>query len=147
MNDLVLSKNGVISSTLSPLFLGFDKEFDRLTKMIDSTEFKHSTYPPYNIKNINDTEYEIEIAVAGFDKSELSVDIEDGKLVVRGEAKEKDDNATYTYRGIAKRKFALSFALADTVEIVDAKKDDGMLIIRLFNNIPENKKPRTIKIG
>jgi molecular chaperone IbpA len=146
MNDLVM-KNNVISSTLSPLFLGFDREFDRLTKMIDSHEFKNSTYPPYNIKSLNDTEYEIEIAVAGFDKSELSVDIEDGKLLVRGDGKEKEDNATYTYRGIAKRKFTLSFALADTVEIVDAKKNDGMLSIKLFNNIPENKKPRSIKIG
>lgn len=148
MNDLVLSKNNVINSTLSPLFLGFDKEFDRLTKMIDSNEFRNSTYPPYNIKYLNDSDIEIEIAVAGFDKSELSVDIEDGKLLVRGDAKEdKTDKATYAYRGIAKRKFTLSFALADTVEVVDAKKDDGMLVIKLFNNVPENKKPRTIKIG
>jgi molecular chaperone IbpA len=148
MNDLVLSKNNVIKSTLSPLFLGFDKEFDRLTRMIDSNELRNTTYPPYNIKHLNDTDIEIEIAVAGFDKSELGVDIEDGKLLVRGDAKEdKTDKSTYSYRGIAKRKFTLSFALADTVEVVDAKKDDGMLVIKLFNNIPENKKPRSIKIG
>lgn len=148
MNDLVLSKNNVINSTLSPLFLGFDREFDRLTKMIDSHDFKHSTYPPYNIKKINEEQYVIEIAVAGFDKSELDVDIEDGKLLVRGEAKDGIDNdVVYTYRGIAKRKFTLSFALADTVEIVSAKKDDGILTISLLNNIPENKKPRSIKIS
>jgi molecular chaperone IbpA len=116
--------------------------------MIDSNELRNTTYPPYNIKHINDTDIEIEIAVAGFDKSELGVDIEDGKLLVRGNAKEdKTDKSTYAYRGIAKRKFTLSFALADTVEVVDAKKDDGMLVIKLFNNIPENKKPRSIKIS
>jgi len=104
-----------------------------------------STYPPYNIVQVDDGEtYLIEIAAAGFTKEDIEVSVKENQLVVTGTR--GTDDAEYLHKGIASRDFEQSFALADDVKVVDASMKDGILTIRLEREIPEHKKPRTIKI-
>ncbi len=124
--------------------------FDRLASLLDSA-LQHnpgSGYPPYNIESIEDNEYAITLAVAGFDQSELDLQTERGVLTVRGE-KKSDDKAdrNYLYQGIATRAFERKFQLADHVEVVDADLTNGMLTIKLVKEIPEAMKPKRISIG
>ena len=101
-------------------------------------------YPPYNLKKLNDDEYEIQLALAGYQKTELSVLVEDGKLVVKGEQDSAD--VEYLHKGIAERNFTRTWSLADTVKVTGSELKDGILTIKLVNEIPEEKKPQEIKI-
>lgn len=127
-------------------FVGFDDQFNRLAKMHDDLTKNIPNYPPYNIKKVDDNKYVIEIAVAGFSKSEIEVEFADDKLIVRGNAKE-DAATDYLFKGIAARNFTRTFALNDQVEIKSAGLVNGMLQIALERIIPEHKKPKKIEVS
>lgn len=130
---------------IDQFLVGFDNQFDRLSKLHDATK-NLPTYPPYNIKKIGDNKYVIEIAVAGFSKSDMTIKLEDSTLTVIGSS--NDANAeNYVYRGIGMRNFTRKFALNEQVQVIGADISNGMLRIALEQIIPEHLKPRTIQIS
>ena len=131
---------------LDQFFVGFDDQFNRLDQLYSDVTKNIPSYPPYNIRKVTDTEYRIEIAVAGFDQSEIDIELEEGsKLIVKGSS--KDESADYMYKGIAKRDFTRTFILNDEIIVKGADIVNGMLTIDLERIIPEEKKPRKIVIG
>ena len=125
--------------------VGFDSIFDRFFDM-DLT--RDSGYPPYNIRKINEAQYVIEIALAGFSKEDIEVEVTEGNLTIRSkEEKETDEDESFVHKGIAKRSFLRSFTLSDDIIVKGADLKDGMLIINLEKVIPDEKKPRLIQIG
>jgi molecular chaperone IbpA len=104
-----------------------------------------STYPPYNIKTLPNDKAEIELAVAGFKKSEINIEYKENVITVSGE-KEEENEATYAYKGIAGRTFLQRFAVSDDVVVNGAKLEDGFLTIALERIVPEAKKAKTISI-
>ena len=125
--------------------VGFDSIFDRFFDM-DTT--RDSGYPPYNIRKINEAQYVIEIALAGFSKEDIEVEVTEGNLTIRSkEEKETDEDESFVHKGIAKRSFLRSFTLSDDIIVKGADLKDGMLIINLEKVIPDEKKPRLIQIG
>ena len=125
--------------------VGFDSIFDRFFDM-DTT--RDSGYPPYNIRKINEAQYVIEIALAGFSKDDIEVEVTEGTLAVRSK-KEEETNGddSFVHKGIAKRSFLRSWTLSDDIIVQGADLKDGMLIINLEKVIPDEKKPRLIQIG
>ena len=125
--------------------VGFDSIFDRFFDM-DTT--RDSGYPPYNIRKINEAQYVIEIALAGFSKDDIEVELTEGNLAVRSK-KEEETNGddSFVHKGIAKRSFLRSWTLSDDIIVQGADLKDGMLIINLEKVIPDEKKPRLIQIG
>ena len=101
-------------------------------------------YPPYNVIKQDDDTYVVEIALAGFDKSDITVTTDKDQLVVKGE--QDKEETEYTYKGIATRSFTRSFALAEFMVVTNAEFDNGMLSITIERIVPEDKKPKTIKI-
>lgn len=124
--------------------VGFEPILKRLAE-ITETMPKIPTYPPYNIKKIDENKYVIEMAVAGFGKQDLELELQDGTLTVKGNV--VSDDSEYLYKGIAERAFTRQFTLADTVEIKNADLINGMLKIWLERFVPEEKKPKKINIG
>ncbi len=124
--------------------IGFEPILKRLAE-ITETMPKIPTYPPYNIKKIDENKYVIEMAVAGFGKQDLELELQDGTLTIKGNISSED--ADYIYKGIAERAFTRQFTLADTVEVKNADLINGMLKIWLERFIPEEKKPKKINIG
>ena len=137
---------------LSPLWrttVGFD-EFDRLFDTVFSSETKANTYPPYNIVKTDKNNYQITMAVAGFDESNIDISLEENLLVIKGDNKSGNrlnENVEYLHRGIATRNFERRFKIADTVKVNEADLKNGLLVIGLEREIPEHKKPRKIEIG
>ena len=125
--------------------VGFDSIFDRFFDM-DTT--RDSGYPPYNIRKINEAQYVIEIALAGFSKDDIEIELTEGNLAVRSK-KEEETNGddSFVHKGIAKRSFLRSWTLSDDIIVKGADLKDGMLIINLEKVIPDEKKPRLIQIG
>lgn len=124
--------------------IGFEPILKKLAEMTESMP-KIPTYPPYNIKKVDENKYVIEMAVAGFGRQDLELELQDGVLTVKGNVSTED--ADYIYKGIAERAFTRQFTLADTVEIKNADLINGMLKIWLERFIPEEKKPKKINIG
>ncbi|MAK64447.1 MAG: heat-shock protein [Maricaulis sp.] len=123
--------------------------FDRLADMMDSaTKIESQGYPPYNIQHVDEDEYLIELAVAGFGEEDLTVEVQENVLTVSGRISEKDgqDERRFVHRGIAERAFERRFHLADHVEVTDAGLKNGLLAIRLVREIPEAAKPKRITI-
>ena len=133
--------------------VGFDGFFNRLTNM----DIAQSGYPPYNIRKINELQYVVELALAGFSKSDIEVEVTDGTLTIRsitakdigGDNNETSENNEigFVHRGIAKRTFSRAFQLSDDIIVQSADLQDGMLIVNLERVIPDEKKPRLIPIG
>ena len=121
--------------------IGFDRVFDAVQRVNTS----EANFPPYNIKKIDDENYEIQIALAGFSKSELDITVEDGNLVVKGEQAETS-KTEYLHKGIAERNFTRTWSLADSVKVSGSELKDGVLTINLVNKIPDELKPQSIKI-
>lgn len=122
--------------------------FDRLAALLDSTlntDSVGSGYPPYNIEVLEENRYAITLAVAGFSRSELDIQVEKGVLSVRGK-KTGDVERKYLHQGIANRTFERKFNLADYVEVSGAELNNGLLTINLIKEIPEAMKPKTIAI-
>ena len=124
--------------------IGFDRVFDAVNRLHSIEGGQSNSFPPYNIKKLDDENYEITLALAGFKKSELSVVVEDGNLVVKGEQEKSEDE--FLHKGIAERNFTRTWALADEVKVSGSKLEDGVLTISLVHEIPEDKKPIEIKI-
>ena len=124
--------------------IGFDRVFDAVTRLNAIEGGQSNSFPPYNIKKIDDENYEIQIALAGFSKSELDIVVEDGNLVVKGEQDKSEDE--FLHKGIAERNFTRTWALADDVKVKGSKLKDGVLSISLLHEIPEEKKPTSIEI-
>lgn len=131
---------------LDKFFVGFDDQFNRLQKLHDDVTKNIPNYPPYNIKKIDDTHYTIELAVAGFGQSDIDIELDAGKLVVRGQITTDDQADNFLFRGIANRAFTRSFVLNDEVEVKDAEMINGMLKIALERLVPEAKKPKKITV-
>ena len=127
-------------------FLGFDQLFNTLTE-INPDVARGSGYPPYNVIKKDDGHFLIEIAVAGFSKHDIDLTLEGGVLAVTGNKKTGTDKREYTHRGISARGFERAFTLADTIKVIGADIVDGLLVIILENNIPEEDKPQTINLG
>ena len=104
-----------------------------------------NNYPPYNLIQEDDDTYLVEIALAGFDKDDISVTTDKDQLIIKGEREEEKDT-TYTHKGIATRSFTRSFALAEFMVVTGAEFENGMLSIRVERIVPEEKKPKSIKI-
>ncbi len=128
--------------------IGFDSLFDRLFDM-DTT--RDSGYPPYNIRKINELQYVIELALAGFSKDDIEVEVTEGQLAIRSkkleEKTEVNSDDSFVHKGIARRSFMRTFTLSDDIIVKGADLKDGMLIIDLEKVIPDEKKPRLIQIG
>lgn len=137
-------------------FVGFDKIAEKMSQVADQTAKLATNYPPFNIKKIDENKYVIEMAVAGFGKQDLELEIIDDKLIVKGnvqsgEPAEQDSKGEWTwphvlYQGLAMRPFTRTFNLADNVEIRGASLINGILKIALEAIIPEHKKPKKIDI-
>ena len=124
--------------------------FDRLFNLLDSvTGFDQgpAAYPPYNIERTGENEYQITMAVAGFGKDELRVDMKEQTLTIAGDKKTEEKEREFLHRGIAARSFERRFQLADFMEVKGAELKDGLLHIDLVRNVPERLKPRAIAIG
>ncbi|MGJ8531140.1 MAG: Hsp20 family protein [Alphaproteobacteria bacterium] len=125
--------------------------FDRLFKLLDgmaTADTPGSSYPPYNIERTGENAYRISMAVAGFSDEELSIESRENALTVKGDKSENDDGKSdVLYRGIAGRSFERRFQLADYVNVVGAKMENGLLHIDLVRELPEAMKPRKIEIA
>ena len=129
---------------LTPYAVGFDRVFDQLQNYA-SHNATSSGFPPYNIRKEGEFSYVIDMALAGFSKDDIEVEVADGLLTVRS-VKENEENEESIYRGISYRKFNRKFTLADEIVVKDASLENGMLVISLERIVPEEKKPRKIKI-
>ena len=132
---------------LTPLFrtsIGFD----RMAQLLDQANRIDQTpsYPPYNIESLDENNYRITLALAGFSDQDLEITSEQNTLTVKGK-KENDIEGKFIHRGIANRSFERRFQLADHVKVKSANMNNGLLHIELEREIPEAMKPRTIAIG
>jgi len=125
--------------------VGLDSLFSRLFDVDPGTS--SSGYPPYNIKKTGEYAYQIEMALAGFSKDELQVEVADGTLSIKTVPSEKEEGNDFLHRGIAKRQFSRRFTLSDDVVVKGADLYNGLLTIDLERVIPEEKKPREIPIN
>ena len=123
--------------------------FDRLFSLLDQVGgFDAPSYPPYNIERTGENDYRITVAVAGFTDPELSIEVKENTLRIRGEKETKQDGHNEVlYQGIAARAFERVFQLADFVQVKGAALENGLLHVDLVREIPEAKKPRSIPIG
>ena len=137
-----------IFNQLRPLSVGFDDVFDHFESMFDYDMVNVSNYPPYNIVKTGDNKFDIEVALAGFNKKDINVTSENGMLTIESkqEDKSKDKDGEVLHKGISKRYFKRSFTIADDVEIKGAELKDGMLRVSMEKIIPEAKKLKTIDI-
>ena len=144
------NKSLSIFNQLRPVTVGFDPIFDRFESMMNDEFFTvpSSNYPPYNIVRTGDYTYDIELALAGFNKKDIDVQYEDGVVTVKSihKADEKDERDGVQYRGISKRQFTKSFTIADDVQVNGAELKDGLLKISMERIIPEAKKARSIDV-
>ena len=133
--------------TLTKFGIGFDNMFDELMRV--SAQQSSTNYPPYNIVQINEDEYMISLAVAGFGPDNLSVTKDKNFLIIEGKEYQSDSEKivpTYLHKGISNRDFRREFQLADHVEISNAHLELGILSVYLKREVPENAKPKTIAI-
>jgi molecular chaperone IbpA len=119
-------------SVYEPFTVGFDKLFDQLQDTANNIAKNAPNWPPYNIKKVKDNKYVIEMAVAGFAKSDIEVTVEGNKLVIKGDSNDNEAE-DYIFKGIANRAFQRTFTIADKVEIKDAEMVNGMLRVWLEN--------------
>ena len=127
-----------------PYSVGFDNLFDRLFDMdLDSS----NSYPPYNISKVDENNYVIEMALAGFNKADLEIELTSGELTIKSKKKDElEKNLNLIHQGISQRSFVRKFTLSDEILVKNAEMKDGMLIISLQRLIPEHKKPKSISI-
>ena len=128
--------------------IGFDNIFDELMRV--NAQQTNTNYPPYNIVKHNEDSFAIEIAVSGFREGDINITLEKNVLTIKGEQTQNLDElekeVEYVHRGISARNFNRTFTLADHVEVVGAKAENGILVIALERQVPEEQKPKTIAI-
>jgi molecular chaperone IbpA len=133
---------------LSPLYRS-TIGFDRLGSLLDTLgafEGDAPSYPPYNIERVGENEYRISMAVAGFGEQDLTIEVKENMLSIRGEKRTETEETTFLHRGIAARSFERRFQLADHVVVKSAGLENGLLHVDLVRELPEAMKPRTIPI-
>jgi molecular chaperone IbpA len=131
---------------LEPFFLGFDDSFNKLLGLKNDLNKHVSSYPPYNIKKLDDNEFELEFAVAGFNKKDIKVTVDNGKLHVSGVMSDIDGETEFLHKGIATRSFSSTFALGEHVEVEDAEVDNGLLKVKVIKHIPKHLQPKEIVV-
>ena len=144
-----MNRNLSVWNSLRPFSVGFDSIFDEFDRMLESTERYSTNYPPYNIKRVNDTDYRIEVALAGYSKDDIEVELKDSALTVRNKSKEKtvDEKGNgVIHKGISTRQFERAFTISEDIKVKDAELKNGLLTIDLERIIPDEKKPRLIEI-
>tara|TARA_R100000388_G_scaffold94324_1_gene81187 strand:+ start:1071 stop:1418 length:348 start_codon:yes stop_codon:yes gene_type:complete len=114
--------------------------------MLETSPTLHSNYPPYDIVKHSDTHYDVQVALAGYSKDDIEIEVKENTLSIKSVKKEEDDKVEVLHRGISKRYFERSFTIAEDVKVNGAELKDGLLIVSLERVIPEHKKPRLIKI-
>ena len=132
--------------TLAPHFVGFDSLFDRLNEHYSL----HTTtnFPPYNIRKLEENKWQVEVALAGYDKKDIEVKTIEGKLIVATVDNEKSkEDSELVHRGISQRKFSRTWSMADDAVVNEAKMEDGMLYVKIERVVPDEKKPKLIKIS
>ena len=126
--------------------IGFDHLMDHLVTLHSNNNLTTNEYPPYDIIKEGENNYKIELAVAGFKKDELSIQLKENTLTIKGETNSKNSNGEYLHKNIARRSFSKGFSLADNIEIGSASFEDGVLSVHLTQNIPEEQRPKEIII-
>ena len=128
-------------ANLSRALVGFDQIFNQRLQQLNGN------YPPHNIVKYSDSDYAIEVAVAGFSKEEITVEVDQDQLIVRGiQGVVVSEGKEYLHKGLASRDFEQKWTLAEYMEVKDAEVKDGMLVINIERIIPESLKPRTINV-
>ena len=130
---------------LTPYAVGFDRVFDNLTRYVDNNATS-TGYPPYNIRKEGEYNYAIEMALAGFAREDLEIEVADGVLTIRSVKEKSDDDVSNIYRGISFRKFVRKFTIADDIVVNGAKMENGMRSVDLERIVPEERKPRLIEV-
>ena len=125
-------------------FLGFDHIFDQLENIHQHAK---DTYPPHNVIKYDDFKYDIELAVAGFNKEHIEIEVKDHVLTITGDRPQRRDQNSYVHKGISARKFKKSYRLSEYTEVSGADMKDGILTVGLEVVLPEEKRPRKISIG
>jgi len=134
---------------LSPLFRS-SVGFDRMSQLLDSAlrlDDAQLSYPPYNIEKTGEDSYRITMAVAGFKEDELGIVSQENSLTISGKAQESPEGVEYLHRGIGRRAFQRRFELADHIKVSGASLVNGLLHVDLVREVPEEQKPREIKIS
>ena len=129
--------------------IGLPSMFENMINRAEQCQTNNGSYPPYNIIEIDEDHYLVEVAVAGFNKDEIEITTHDGRLKIEGRQNRNDDELdelTYLHKGISARSFEREWALAEHVEVTKAKVENGLLQIELAREIPEALKPKTITI-
>ena len=145
-----MTRNLSVWNSLRPFSVGFDSIFEEFDRMLESTERYNSNYPPYNIHKSNETNYKIEIALAGYSKDDIELELKENTLTVRNKTKEKVINENgngVIHKGIATRQFERSFTISEDIKVKSAELKNGLLNIDLERIIPEEKKSRLIEIN
>jgi len=134
------------TAALAPHFVGYDSLFDRLN---DHYQLHTTTnFPPYNIRKLEENKWQVEVALAGYDKKDIEVKTIEGQLVVATVDKEKNtEDSELVHRGISQRKFSRTWSMADDAVVNRAKMEDGMLYVEIERVVPDEKKPKLIKIS
>ena len=135
-----------IWNDLRPFSVGFDDLFDHFNNTLEYSVKQQTSYPPYNINKVDELNYQIEMALAGFNKKDIEIKSADSQLTIKSVENDDKDEKETLHRGISKRKFSRTFTLADDIKVNGAELKDGMLLIELEKIVPEEKKPRTIDI-
>ena len=145
-----MTKNLSIFNNLRPLTVGFDDMFDHFEHMMDDSFFRGTlgNFPPYNIVKTGENTYDVELALAGFNKKDIEVEYKENLLTVKSKKQEetKDEDGNIIHRGISKRMFSKSFTIANDVEVKGAELKDGLLKVSMERIIPEHKKAKLIDI-
>ncbi len=148
-----MTKNQLsIFNQLRPITVGFDNVFDHFERMFNDDFFNVPTvnYPPYNIVKTGANTYNVEVALAGFSRDDVSVEFAEGILTIKSKDKtasdKQDTDGDIIHKGISKRYFSKSFTVSDDVEIKGAELKDGLLTVSLERIVPESKKARVIDI-
>ena len=128
----------------TPYAVGFDRVFDTLNRYVDNN-VQSTGFPPYNIRKEGEYNYVIEMALAGFGKDDIEIEVAESNLTIRSVKENSEDDST-VYRGISYRKFERKFTLADDIIDQGAKLENGMLTVELERVVPEEKKPRLIAV-
>lgn len=129
-----------------PFFIGFNREMERLSNV--QLASRQVSYPPYDLVKIDDDNFKLSLAVAGFSKDNISVTVDNSTLIIKGDnsVESDDEKSEVLHKGIAARKFTRTFALGEFMEITGAEMKDGMLNIDIERIVPEEKKPKEIAI-
>ena len=145
-----MTRNLSVWNSLRPFSIGFDSIFEEFDRMLETTERSNSNYPPYNIHKLNDNNYKIEVALAGYTKDDIELELKENTLTVRNKSKEKvinEESNNIIHKGISTRQFSRSFTISEDIKVRNAELKNGLLNIDLERIIPDDKKSRLIEIN